>query len=55
MHHDSWAEYDTRLLLPDRSASGYSVWAVTRVTITITVTTRKRELDSARGWLVYAS
>ena len=24
-------------------------------TITITVTTRKRELDSARGWLVYAS
>jgi len=28
---------------------------VTRRTTIITVTTRKRELDSARGWLVYAS
>lgn len=26
-----------------------------RTTITITVTTRKRDLTPARGWLVYAS
>src|ERR671912_2679572 len=44
-----------------RACSCQTVWlgstllAVTRRTISITVTTRKRELDSARGWLVYAS